>query len=510
MTKRGFFAAAFACLVGLPTAATAQSAAPTCANAPVNLGLESGDFTGWTAADHPMPFIPMAVRPAGFSPGFNLFATAPTEGTMVMSNGFDGGTPAPGATILLTQELVVPKNKLNLQFDYRAGWDMVTFPGSTLPRVFSVDIEPSGGGAPLQTTTILTADPATQNFDTGNLRGTVPLASFAGQTVRVSFEWLIPEAFTGPGHFQLDNVMPLLPAGMTVDGNGVFEPGETANVRPGWLNCSTLPVATTGTAPSFTGPAGPSYVIVDASADYGTIPTGSSDDCQSATGNCYALSVSNPPARPSLHWDATLTEQLASPGLQDWAIHLGASFDDVPPTNNFYRFVETLLHNGITSGCSATSYCPISGTTREEMAVFVLVAKEGAGYAPPPCAAVPQFPDVPPSSGFCRWVEELARRGVVTGCGNGNYCPSSPVTREQMAIFVLLTLDPTLNPPACANPPFNDVPTTSAFCRWITELVSRGIVTGCGGGNYCPTAAVTREEMGVFISATFSLTLYGP
>jgi hypothetical protein len=35
------------------------------------------------------------------------------------------------------------------------------------------------------------------------------------------------------------------------------------------------------------------------------------------------------------------------------------------------------------------------------------------------------------------------------------------------------------------------------------------VVTGCGGGNYCPTAAVTREQMAVLLSATFGLTLYG-
>jgi hypothetical protein len=80
-----------------------------------------------------------------------------------------------------------------------------------------------------------------------------------------------------------------------------------------------------------------------------------------------------------------------------------------------------------------------------------------------------------------------------------------------MAIFVLRTLDPALNPPACVAPNmFADVPDTSPFCRWIEELATRGVVTGCGGNNYCPTASVTREQMGVFISSTFGLTLYGP
>ena len=52
-------------------------------------------------------------------------------------------------------------------------------------------------------------------------------------------------------------------------------------------------------------------------------------------------------------------------------------------SNAFYRFVETIFHRGITGGCSATNYCPTTATTREQMAVFVLLAKEGSGYVPP-------------------------------------------------------------------------------------------------------------------------------
>jgi hypothetical protein len=143
------------------------------------------------------------------------------------------------------------------------------------------------------------------------------------------------------------------------------------------------------------------------------------------------------------------------------------------------------------------------------MAVFALVAKEGAGYAPPACGAAPMFGDVPTSSPFCPWIEELARRGVVSGCGGGSYCPAGPVTREQMAVFVLRTLDAALTPPACITPIYNDVPASSGFCRWIEELTRRAVVSGCGGGSYCPSSVVTREQMGVFMSATFGLTLYG-
>jgi hypothetical protein len=143
------------------------------------------------------------------------------------------------------------------------------------------------------------------------------------------------------------------------------------------------------------------------------------------------------------------------------------------------------------------------------MAVFVLVTKEGSGYAPPACAT-PVFADVPAASPFCPWIEELARRGVVGGCGGGNYCPTAPVSREQMAVFVLLTKEPGVTPPACGTPMFADVPASSPFCPWIEELARRGVVTGCGGGNYCPASPVTREQMAVFLSGTFGLALYGP
>jgi hypothetical protein len=299
------------------------------------------------------------------------------------------------------------------------------------------------------------------------------------------------------------------PLSITVDGsgNGVFQPGETVPVAPRWRNIGTQAITLTGAATNFTGPAGPVYTIADGSATYGTIPVGANQACT----DCYSLGINNAP-RPVQHWDTTVLETVnPSATTKTWTLHVGDSFTDVPATNPFYRFVETLFHKGVTGGCGANVYCPAGSTTREQMAVFVLIAKEGAGYLPPACAPPNVFTDVPETSAFCRFIEELFNRGVVAGCGPGpTYCPQSPVTREQMAIFVLRTLDPALDPPACAPPNlFADVPETSPFCRWIEELANRGVVGGCGGGNYCPGSPVTREQMGVFLTLTFSLTLYG-
>jgi hypothetical protein len=302
----------------------------------------------------------------------------------------------------------------------------------------------------------------------------------------------------------------LVPQALRVDtaANGVLEPGETVDVRPTWRNASGAARPFGGTLTNITGPAGPTYTITDAAGDYGTVADGVSAPCT----DCYAVSVSSPPARPSLHWDASVVEGLSPDDegqRQRWLLHVGASFADTPPGSPFYRFVETLLHHGVTGGCTPTSYCGGTPATRAQMSVFVLLGKEGVGYRPVDCGT-PLFGDVPASSPFCRYVEELARRGVVGGCGGGRFCPDDATTREQMAVFVLRTLDGTLTPPACTTPVFTDVPASSPFCRWIEELARRGVVSGCGGGKYCPQDAVSREQMAVFISATFGLTLYGP
>ncbi len=92
-------------------------------------------------------------------------------------------------------------------FDYRCAWDLFEF-GASEDRTFSVNIEPSGGGAPLQTDLILTAQAGTNALpDSGNnLVGIVDVSAFAGQAVRISFDWFVPQILTGPAFCQLDNV----------------------------------------------------------------------------------------------------------------------------------------------------------------------------------------------------------------------------------------------------------------------------------------------------------------
>jgi hypothetical protein len=75
------------------------------------------------------------------------------------------------------------------------------------------------------------------------------------------------------------------------------------------------------------------------------------------------------------------------------------------------------------------------GTTREQIAVALAQA---LNVQIPACVPGQEmFNDVPASSPFCPFIEELVRRGITGGCGGGNYCPNNPVTRAQMAAFLV-------------------------------------------------------------------------
>ena len=76
--------------------------------------------------------------------------------------------------------------------------------------------------------------------------------------------------------------------------------------------------------------------------------------------------------------------------------------------------------------------------TRAEMAVFVLRALHGGGYAPPAASGV--FADVPVigKEWMEPWIIQFRNEGITTGCGTGPliYCPENNVTRAEMAVFI--------------------------------------------------------------------------
>jgi photosystem II stability/assembly factor-like uncharacterized protein len=116
-------------------------------------------------------------------------------------------------------------------------------------------------------------------------------------------------------------------------------------------------------------------------------------------------------------------------------------FTDVScPGTGFTDWIYQLVAEGITGGCTATTFCPNDPVTRSSMAVFLLVAQHGAGYAPPACTTA-TFTDVPCSNPFSSWIYQLVAEGVTGGCTATTYCPGDPVLRAQMAVFLTVTFN---------------------------------------------------------------------
>jgi hypothetical protein len=188
--------------------------------------------------------------------------------------------------------------------------------------------------------------------------------------------------------------------------------------------------------------------------------------------------------------------------------NIQVDFIDVPPAHPFHDYVNTVARNEITVGCGGGNYCVGQNIARSQMAVFLLKSKYGSSHVPPPATGT-VFLDVGAGDFAAAWIEELAALGVTGGCGNGNYCPNNPVTRAEMAVFLLKTLlGSSYTPPPATGAVFADVHLGDFAVDWIEDLYGRQVTGGCDPGpplRYCPNNPNTRGEMAVFVTKTFDL-----
>lgn len=186
---------------------------------------------------------------------------------------------------------------------------------------------------------------------------------------------------------------------------------------------------------------------------------------------------------------------------------LVSSFTDVPSDHWALQFIEALYYSNITGGCATNPlrYCPEDPVTRGQMAVFLERGIHGSTFSP--STSVPfTFNDI---SGHwaAYWIEALRTDGITAGCTPESYCPDSPVTRAQMAVFLLKSKHGAgyVPPSVGIDTGFTDVSVSHWAAAWIKQLAAEGITGGCGSGIYCPETSVTRAQMAVFLVRTFNL-----
>ena len=124
-------------------------------------------------------------------------------------------------------------------------------------------------------------------------------------------------------------------------------------------------------------------------------------------------------------------------------------------------------------------------------------ASQRTGYIGP----VSVFTDEPTTDSFWPYIMGLYQAEITTGCAPQQFCPSSNVSRAEMAVFLVRAMHgPAFTPPA-ATGIFADVPTDFWAANYIEQLYHDGITTGCAAGplRFCPSNDVNRAEMAVFL-----------
>ena len=142
---------------------------------------------------------------------------------------------------------------------------------------------------------------------------------------------------------------------------------------------------------------------------------------------------------------------------------------------------------GITVGCAPNLFCTNSVVKRDQMASFLARALD----LPP--ASRDYFTDED-ASDHEGDINRIAEAGITAGCTATRFCPSSSVTREQMASFLARALE---LPPATTDSFTDD--DASQHEGNINRLAEAGITGGCTATTFCPRAGVTRGQMAAFL-----------
>ena len=185
------------------------------------------------------------------------------------------------------------------------------------------------------------------------------------------------------------------------------------------------------------------------------------------------------------------------------------TFTDVSPSSFYFDAANILYTRGITGGCAANplKYCPNENITREQMAVFIVISIEGSSNFT--YTGTPYFTDVPPTYPFFRFIQKLKDLGITSGCSATQFCPDAPITRSQMAAFLIAARYGAVTYTYPSAPYFTDVPPSYLFFPFIQKMAQVGITAGCGLGLYCPNQTLTRGQMAVFIATGLLNQLLG-
>jgi hypothetical protein len=173
-------------------------------------------------------------------------------------------------------------------------------------------------------------------------------------------------------------------------------------------------------------------------------------------------------------------------------------FTDVSPSDYFFNAVNLLASKSITTGCAPGLYCPAMLLSRAQMAVFIVRSLYGGDNFT--ASSTPYFDDVPTDYFAFQAIQKLKELGITSGCTATSFCPEMTVSRDQAAVLLIRArYGASANPFAPPTPYFVDVPADYWAFSQVQRLKLDRITNGCATNLFCPPSPVTRGDMAIFL-----------
>ncbi len=155
------------------------------------------------------------------------------------------------------------------------------------------------------------------------------------------------------------------------------------------------------------------------------------------------------------------------------------TFADVPSTHIFYRYIEGFYNAGITAGCSTSPRMYCPDSPVTRGEMAVFIERAMGNFAPNP-SPNGMFSDISGGDPFKPFIEVLYNAGVTSGCSTSplRYCPLLPITRGQMAVFIERAMG-NFSPNPSPSGMFTDLSPADPFTPFIEQLSNDGITSGC-------------------------------
>lgn len=189
----------------------------------------------------------------------------------------------------------------------------------------------------------------------------------------------------------------------------------------------------------------------------------------------------------------TVAEGWIEDAVNFWEAHTdGSPFYDVSPTAWYAGAVDFVKENGLMSGTSGTAFSPNAAMERS-MAAVVLWRLAGS----PAADNSAEFSDVPDGVWYAGAAGWAASQRLISGYGNGQFGPSDPVTREQIAAILWRYEG---SPWADGGTDFADEADISPWASTAVDWArANGILNGRDGNRFAPKDSASRAEVAAIL-----------